>query len=194
MNSDAGTCDSLNTNEFGNFRFYRSKKPKKKVVIIALTGLVLLIGCVVACCIFLQPYDKAASSISYISDSEEEAQRLLNAKTENSRLWISVASNCRIEQGSNAISATNNKNEPISVLNNLSENTRDIAYTITLSDGTVLYESDLIKPGQSITKPEITNRPRAGEYEAVVTAQGFDCETHKELGGPLSATVSLTVQ
>ena len=171
----------------------KSKK-RKKIIIIILIICALIAGGIVAYCLLSNPYDTNASSISMADRSDEEIQKELDEKTEASRLWISVATTCRIESGSNVISAKNSKDETISVLNNLSDNTRDIKYTLTLPDGTVIYESELLKPGQSITTPEVKNKPDAGTYELTVTAQGYDQDSHKKLGGPLSAQVQLVVQ
>lgn len=169
------------------------KKSKKKIIIIVLLILALLGAGIGAYFYFNNPYDTNASSISYADATDEEIQAELDKKTEASRLWISVASSCRIDENSNAITAKNSKDEPIPVLNNLADNTRDIKYTLTLSDGTVIYESDLIKPGQSITSPEVSTRPDAGTYDVTVTAQGYDPDSHKALGGPISAVVKLSV-
>ena len=181
--------------------FKREKSNKKRITILIILLLLLLATCAGIFVLTQNQqnnnqvgYDDNASSLSWTDASDEEVQAELNKRTEESKLWISVANTSKILKDSNQLSAKNTKNQDIPVVSNLTENTRDIKYTFTLEDGTVLYESGLIKPGESIQTPEVLVRPSAGVHEVTVTAQGYNTETHEPQGGPLNAIIKISVE
>jgi hypothetical protein len=105
--------------------------------------------------------------------------------------------------------ATSTNGEPLSVLDNITDNSKDIKYTFYLgdlkgSDSTnaegegqntqAIYESGLISPGQSIESPILTTVPSSGVYDVTVTAQGYDVDTHTADGGTVSAAVTMIVE
>lgn len=139
-------------------------------------------------------YDTSASSITYASASDEELQALLNEKTEASRLWIGVASKAHISAGSDIIAARTQSNNIAPVLSNLPENSRDITYSLFTEDGTEIYKSDLLKPGQSITEPKLRTTLDPGTYTVTAQAQGYDPSTHEKKGGMVSAHMNLVVE
>lgn len=177
----------------------KEKKDNKKIIVLILLILLLLAACAG---IFMlnqnqvnnPGYDDNASSLSWTNASDEEVQAELDRRTEESKMWISVAATSKVLKDTNQLSAKNTKNQDIPVVSNLTENTRDIKYTFTLEDGTVLYESGLIKPGESIQTPEVQNKPASGVYDVTVTAQGYNTETHQPQGGPLNAIIKIVVE
>lgn len=90
--------------------------------------------------------------------------------------------------------ATDKDDNAITVLDNREENTRGIVYSMALENGTVIYESGLIEPGEGIESPKLTEHLDPGTYNVIVTAQGHDVESHKAVGGTVSAQTTLVVK
>jgi hypothetical protein len=177
------------------------KKKRKKLLLLLL---LLLLFVVVAMAVVFgilnrNIYDTKASSISNSNQSYDEIVAELNEKTEASRLWISVANTFRVKPNGEAYAQTS-EGTPVSVLDNIERNTKDIKYIFYLDndDGTEarqIYESGLIAPGQSIVNPEVDiSGLSAGTYEITVTAQGYDTESHQPTGGKVSAQVTMIVE
>ena len=59
--------------------------------------------------------------------------------------------------------------------------------TLKLEDGTVLYESELIKPGYGLTEVPLNRTLKAGEYTAMVV---YKCVTLDEEHTPLNSAES----
>ena len=59
--------------------------------------------------------------------------------------------------------------------------------TLKLEDGTVLYESELIKPGYGLTEVPLNRTLKAGEYTAMVV---YKCVTLDENETPLNSAES----
>lgn len=77
-------------------------------------------------------------------------------------------------------------------IGNPKENTCYLKAALKLEDGTVLYESELLKPGTGFDEIELNQTLSAGEYEALVHYQGYTMEDQKELNSSDSA-FTLTV-
>lgn len=172
------------------------KRTKRKAItaavaaLIALALLALAIGA--GYYVWTDAYDQSASRLQVVDGSQEDIVSLLNERAEQSRLWISAAGIMRVDSATGSCTA-GTVEAPVSVLDNLEENNKDIAYTITLEDGTVIYESGLIEPGQSIESPVLTTIPNPGTYQVTATAQGYDRETHAPTGGTVAAQITMTV-
>lgn len=169
-----------------------TEKPKRSRRKIAVAGgaVVALIAALAVAWVCLNPYDAQQSAIV---NASSDIQQQIDESTEKSRLWISVASTVSVDAETMECSAVNG-DTAISVLDNLEANHVDVAYTITLEDGTQVYQSDLIAPGSSIAKPVLTAELAPGSYNAVATAQGFDPVTHQSIGGSVSAEIILSVE
>lgn len=59
--------------------------------------------------------------------------------------------------------------------------------TLKLEDGTVLYKSELLKPGYGLTEVPISETPEKGEYTAMVL---YECVTLDEKHTPLNSAES----
>ena len=70
---------------------------------------------------------------------------------------------------------------------NAGDKTLKISIGIKLDDGTVLYESELLKPGQGLTEVPLTQTLEKGEYNAVVA---YQCVLLDEENTPLNAAES----
>lgn len=171
----------------------RKGTPKRALI----AGIVVLLLAAVGAAVYLHfadPYDPNASSLTEATRSEAEIKAELNEATQRSRLWISVAATATVDSSTDEVSAADADGNAVSVLDNLSSNTRDMKYTFELEDGTIVYESDLIRPGHSIERPKLSHHLEPGTYGVTVLAQGYDAESHAALGGTVSAQITLEVK
>lgn len=146
------------------------------------------------------PYDASASSMVATNDQNaENVKNALNESARKSNLWISVARSTRVDAGTTVLYAPDGTGEtgektPLAVLDNVSDNSVDMRYTISLADtGETVYESQLLAPGMSIEAPELTSVLEPGMHSAIVTGRGYDPETHRPIGGSIAAMISITV-
>lgn len=130
----------LENNEEGN-----GKGNKKRIAIIAV---------VVAAFLLLSPHEPEASSIK---DAATTTQEQLDEEAMKSRLWVSVANTIYADSATDTCYATDKDGNKITVLDNREENSRDISYTVTLEDGTEIYQSEIIKPGDGIESLDLSS-------------------------------------
>ncbi len=138
-------------------------------------------------------YDESAQSGKMDGASYDEIVANLDESARQSRLWISVASPMQADSKTGAVHASDAQGQTITVLDNRAENSVDLKYAFSLEDGTVIYESGLIKPGQSIASPALDAQLVPGAYDVTVTAQGYDVESHTAVGGTVAAQATLNV-
>lgn len=167
----------LENNEEG-----KGKGNKKRIAIIAV---------VVAAFLLLSPHEPEASSIK---DAATTTQEQLDEEAMKSRLWISVANTIYADSATDTCYATDKDGNKITVLDNREENSRDISYTVTLEDGTEIYQSEIIKPGNGIESPKLSQHLEPGIYSIIATAQGYDAESHNAAGGTVAAQSTLVVK
>lgn len=168
-------------------------RTKRRAILVALAALVAVALAVSAGYFaWINAYDQSASTLQAESGSYEDMLARLNEQAEQSRLWISAATTVRVDSATGTCTA-GTAEAPVSVLDNVEQNNKAIAYTITLDDGTVVYESGLIEPGQSIESPVLSTVPAPGTYQATATAQGYDNQTHAPTGGTVAAEITMTV-
>lgn len=110
-------------------------------------------------------------------------QEQLDEEAMKSRLWVSVANTIYADSATDTCYATDKDGNKITVLDNREENSRDISYTVTLEDGTEIYQSEIIKPGDGIESPKLSQHLEPGTYSIIATAQGYDAESHNAAGG-----------
>ena len=171
----------LENNEEG-----KGKGNKKRIAIIA-----VVVAVVVAAFLLLSPHEPEASSIK---DAATTTQEQLDEEAMKSRLWISVANTIYADSATDTCYATDKDGNKITVLDNREENSRDISYTVTLEDGTEIYQSEIIKPGEGIESPKLSQHLDPGTYSIIATAQGYDAESHNAAGGTVAAQSTLVVK
>lgn len=175
----------LENNEEGN-----GKGNKKRIAIIAVV-VAAIIAVVVAAFLLLSPHEPEASSIK---DAASTTQEQLDEEAMKSRLWVSVANTIYADSATDTCYATDKDGNKITVLDNREENSRDISYTVTLEDGTEIYQSEIIKPGDGIESPKLSQHLEPGTYSIIATAQGYDAESHNAAGGTVAAQSTLVVK
>lgn len=168
----------------------RNKGNRKRIAVMAAIA-AALIAAGIAAFFLLAPHDTEGSSIK---DGNGVSQAQLDEEAMKSRLWVSVATSISCDSASGTCHATGKDGNTITVLDNREENTRGIVYTMALEDGTVIYESGLIEPGEGIESPKLTEHLDPGTHNVIVTAQGHDVESHKAVGGTVSAQTTLVVK
>ena len=72
-------------------------------------------------------------------------------------------------------------------IGNPKENSVNMFATLQLSDGTVLYESELLHPRQGLTEVPLTKTLDKGEYDAMVV---YRCVMQDEANTPLNSAES----
>lgn len=175
----------LENNEEG-----KGKGNKKRIAIIAVV-VAALIAAGIAAFLLLSPHEPEASSIK---DAATTTQEQLDEEAMKSRLWISVANTIYADSATDTCYATDKDGNKITVLDNREENSRDISYTVTLEDGTEIYQSEIIKPGNGIESPKLSQHLEPGIYSIIATAQGYDAESHNAAGGTVAAQSTLVVK
>ena len=140
---------------------------KKTIAIIIAVVAVLAAAGIAAFCFFGNQYDQTASSIK---NAQGTTQEELDQEARDSQIWISVANNITCDSATDTCSAADKDGNAVTVIDNVSDNHRDLTYTFALEDGSVIYESDLITPGNGIESPKLTQHLDPGSYNITVTA------------------------
>jgi hypothetical protein len=140
-----------------------------------------------------EPY---TSSIMQQTASDAETVSYLNELTQDSKLWISVASSMKSDDGS-LVYAQSATGSYLTVLDNLAanaENGKNIVYTLTRQDtGETLFTTAELKPGDSLETISLATPLEAGVYACEATAQAYSSSEHAPVGGPLVAEFVLYV-
>lgn len=153
---------------------------------------VVIVACLVAAVIALgagaflwfgnrpqeQPSADPGATIQSYDDSmsDDEIRRLLDERTEASRMTISVAPTVYLKDG----------RARVNVLND-GDNRFSQSFTLE-QDGTTLYQSGYVDPGSGI---EWCDARGAHEGEATLTVQALDAQSHQPSGNPQSVAVTL---
>lgn len=157
-----------------------SSDKKNKYLLILIVLVVLLIG-VIGVFIFLVINDKSSENIGISSDKTGSAYVDPNAsewddgieseKEEiEGKILVPGYSGAQLKAGEKVLKLS---------IGNPKENTCYLQATLMLEDGTILYESDLLKPGTGYEKIELKQTLEAGEYEAMVRYQGYTLNEEK---------------
>lgn len=77
------------------------------------------------------------------------------------------------------------------LLENAAENGTDLQAVLTLSDGAILYQSDVLPPGGQDLLVELTDLPAQGSHTGTVTIQALDRTTGAVTG---QAEMEVTIQ
>lgn len=155
-------------------------KKKKKSIVIAVVCIIIAI-CAVGGAYYLgtnQSYqsDPGVSVQSYDGMTDEEIQKELNRKTEESRMTLSVSPNPILKDGKVRVNLINDKDNKFSQSFILEQN------------GKTIYESGLVKPGETLEWAEAKD---AKTGEATITIQAHDKDSGRKTGNPQSVTVNI---
>ena len=158
----------------------KPKKSKNKLAIILLS-LLLCASLAGIGCLLYQNFNKSsgdagATVTSYEGKSKEEIQALLDKQTEDSRMTISVNSQPSLKDGKLRVNVINDADNRFYQSFKLEQ------------DGKVLYESGVIKTGETV---EWCDAPDAHTGDATITVQALNKDTTKASGNPQSVQVSI---
>lgn len=162
-------------------------KSRRRLVLIVLALVTVTLGLL----LLLRPatddgwYDKGMSIGSYEGKSATEIQAELDRQVAEGEMEVSVAPTIRVD-GTTGVATVRMENSP--------KNRRDQKFSVTLDDGTLIYQSGAVPPGSHLQTVELTTVPAIGTHEATVTFQGYDRITHEEVGGSVGASVSVVVE
>ena len=120
---------------------------------------------------------------SSIKDAATTTQEQLDEEAMKSRLWVSVANTIYADSATDTCYATDKDGNKITVLDNREENSRDISYTVTLEDGTEIYQSEIIKPGDGIESPKLSQHLEPGTYASYMFQDCHKLTTLGDLSG-----------
>lgn len=136
--------------------------------------LVLVLGAVFAVILSgLQPrVDSNVTKSDGITMSQQDWEKLIQEQTDASYLTIMVNTNVTVEEDGTADL----------LLENSLENDCNLRAVVTLEDGTLLYESDILSPGQKDYFVTFQKSLEAGSYPALVTMEGLAYETNEIVG------------
>ncbi|MGN0536375.1 MAG: hypothetical protein ACI4M3_00165, partial [Acutalibacteraceae bacterium] len=156
----------------------KSKKKLLIIIIVILTIMALVVGGIVVYNSFFakKPTD-SSGVVGTISDGWETG-----IKEENSQQKKGV----QIPGYSTAVMNSGDKSLHLSI-GNPKANECGFYATLKLDDGTVLYKSELLKPGYGLTEVPLSQTLEKGEYTAMVV---YQCVTLDEKETPLNAAES----
>ena len=129
-------------------------------------------------------FDPAAMTGILPGMSEAEIKAELDRVVEEGMLNISIASEISFDDG---------KAEGLANLYNTEANHYIIKVSIALEDGTVVYESKGIKPGQYIQYITLGEELSKGEYPATATFTAYTQDT-RQIAGSAGAEITLYVK
>lgn len=159
----------------------KEKSKKKLLVIIAVILVIaaLVVGGVVVYNSFFQkqPITPSKGVVGVISDGWDTG---IEKETAPKKTGI------QIPGYGTAVMNAGDKSLHLSI-GNPKENKCGFYATLKLDDGTVLYESELLKPGYGLTDVPLSQTLEAGEYTAVVS---YQCVTLDEEQTPLNSAES----
>ena len=168
----------------------KKRKSGKKVAAAALIA-AAVIAAGIAAWVLLHP----AAEVSSIKNADGVSQEELDRAAKDSVLWISASNAIYVDAGTMEASAKSSDGSAVTCLDNIERNSMDMKYTITLSDsGKAVYESEVLSPGQGVSSFTLSEHLDKGSYAAKATAQGVDRETHRPVGGTVSANIELIVE
>ena len=152
---------------------------KKTVLSVLLPVLGLGVGAALVWTRLAFPQDPDAEPIPEHRMTPEELSQYLQEETDRSRLRFKV---------NTAITVEADKKADL-LLENAAETGMDIQAVLTLSDGTVLYRSELLPPGGKVLEVELTQFPGPGDHEGLVTIQAVDPQSGTAAGEAEMAVV-----
>ena len=155
------------------------KKSKKKVIIIVAAVVVLAAAAVLTlwfCGVFTPKTEPANGVVGQITDDwDPGVEQPTSAK---SGTQIPGYSNAEMNAGDTSLKMS---------IGNPKENKVGFFASIVLDDGTVLYESELLKPGQGLTEVPLSKTLEKGTYDAKVV---YQCVALDEKNTPLNSAES----
>lgn len=160
----------------------KNKTSKKKTIIIIVAVVLLISAATTAvlyfCGVFsLKPVKRGEGVVGVISDNWDTG---IEQPTGEQKKGTQIPGYSTAEMNAG------DKSLKISI-GNPKANSVGMFATLKLSDGTVLYESELLKPGQGLTEVPLVKTLEKGEYEAVVE---YQCVALDEKNTQLNAAES----
>lgn len=162
------------------------KQSKKKILAVIIAVLAILLAGI-AGVIYFVSLEKNTDSSAYLDPNASEWDTNIDSDEEESqgRILIPGYSGAKMQAGDTVLKIR---------VGNPEENTCYLKATIQLEDGTVLYESGLLKPGTGFEEVELTQTLEAGTYNAVVHYQGYTMDEIQNELNSCDSAFTLTVE
>lgn len=156
-------------------------KSKKNVIIaliIILLAVVLAIGGVIIYNYFSTGEQNETNGVTGVISDGWDAGVEGESAPESAGIQIPGYSTARMNEGDTSLHLS---------IGNPKENNCGFYATLKLTDGTVLYKSELLKPGFGLTEVPLSQSLDSGEYDAVVY---YECVTLDDAHSQLNAAES----
>lgn len=142
----------------------------------------------------LTPFDSNAVDSSRKPLTEGEMLRELQRQADESSFRFKINSEVTVTSDDSGDSSSTESHQKAdwNIVNSI-ENTCNMVVTITETDGTVLYESQTLKPGAQDFTGALLSPLAPGTYTAEATAKAIDPETGDVLGN-VTAEIRVTVE
>lgn len=164
----------------------RSKKVNKRILIITgilILGIILLSAAVIL--YFRQSEERQTDSSAYIDENASDWDSQIDSEEpETGKMLIPGYSSASMKSGETMLKLR---------VGNPEENSCYLKATVQLEDGTVLFESDLLKPGKGFEEIELNQTLEAGTYQAMVHYQGYSLEENPQELNSMDSAFTLTV-
>lgn len=167
----------------------RDKPPKgRKNILPVLTGLGILIVFVLLVLAFIGnrkgmiPYDDQAEAMAEEALSKETLRQELQDQANGSYFRVVMNTAPVSEDGQSADWC----------IRNAETNSYDMQVVVTLEDGTKIYQSEILAPGEESLTGELEQTLEAGSYPATGVAHALNRETG-EIIGEVTVDLTLTV-
>ncbi len=162
-----------------------NEKSRKKTIIIILL-LIILAGCIVTLVVLVRslteekpPVENAKGVVGTIVDNwDPNVSRPDERSDQKKGTMIPGYSSATMNEGDTSLKLS---------VGNPKENTVGFFATVKLADGTVLYTSPLLKPGQGLEEIPLNKSLSKGTYNAIVF---YQCVLLDEEHTPLNAAES----
>lgn len=162
-----------------------SKRKKGKIYLIVFAALLMILLILLGYLVYIRYKEKGEGVESaYVDPDAGSWEAGVDApKEEEGHILIPGYTGAQMKEGDRVLKLR---------IGNPKENSCYLKASLKLMDGTVLYESGLLKPGTGFDEIELNQTLSAGEYEALVHYKGYTLEDEKELNSSDSA-FTLTV-
>lgn len=158
------------------------EKSSKKIIIISIIAVLLLIGISVGAVFVFQTFfsEKPAPSSGVVGQVSADWDPGIedSSKTQTTGVQIPGYAAATMNEGDTSLHLS---------IGNPKANQCGFYATLKLDDGTVLYESELLKPGYGLTEVPLLQTLEKGEYGAMVV---YQCVTLDEAHKPMNSAES----
>ena len=169
-----GYCDEVNQ---------RSKK-KPGQTLVALLLIALLIAAMTAWFLLSNPSKEIPTGGEFYEQSATQIQDAIDQSVEDGYFNMTINSKVPVYDGTTALVG----------IQNIEGNHFDCTVTVALSDGSVVYQSGGLAPGQELQTVKLNTSLEKGEHEATALFEIYDQNEEHSKAGQTASKITLYVQ